>query len=69
MEEGNEQALGIVRELLKDSDEKIRVQAALILAILGSDTSAVKVLQEAYPEDGARDENPRFRGDRPHWGS
>lgn len=50
LEEGNEQALGIVRELLKDSDEKIRVQAALILAILGSDTSAVKVLQEAYPK-------------------
>jgi HEAT repeat protein len=49
LEEGDEESLEAVRGLLKDSDEKIRVQAALILAIVGSDLSAVPVLQEAYP--------------------
>ena len=34
---------------LHDPEEKVRVQAALILAMVGSDPSAVKVLQEAYP--------------------
>jgi HEAT repeat protein len=48
LQEGDEEGLAAVRELLGDSDEKIRVQAALILAIVGSDPSAVKVLQEAY---------------------
>ncbi len=49
LQEGDEEGLAAVRELLADSDEKIRVQAALILAIVGSDPSAVKVLQDAYP--------------------
>jgi HEAT repeat protein len=46
--EGDEEALRLVRELLSDPDEKIRVQAALILALVGSDPSAVEVLQSAY---------------------
>ena len=49
VQEGDEEAFGIVRDLLEDPDEKIRIQAALILALLGGDPAAVKVLQEAYP--------------------
>ncbi len=49
IEEGDEEALSMVRELLNDPEQKIRVQAAFILALLGSDPEAVKVLQEAYP--------------------
>lgn len=48
LEEGDEEALALVRQLLNDSDEKIRIQAALMLAILGGERAAVKVLQEAY---------------------
>jgi HEAT repeat protein len=48
LQEGDEEGLSAVRELLKDPEENIRVQAAMILAIVGSDPSAVKVLQEAY---------------------
>lgn len=48
LQEGDDDALDAVRALLNDPDEKIRVQAALILAIVGSDPSAVKILQEAY---------------------
>jgi HEAT repeat protein len=49
LEEGDDQSLEIVRKLLEDPDEKIRIQAALILAMVGSDVAAVKTLQEAYP--------------------
>ena len=49
LQEGDEEALNLVRGLLEEEDQKIRVQAALILALLGGDPSAVKVLQEAYP--------------------
>jgi HEAT repeat protein len=49
MEEGDEDGLIAVRGLLNDCDDKIRVQAGLILAIVGGDPLAVKVLQEAYP--------------------
>lgn len=48
LEEGDEEALNLVRGLLQEEDQKVRVQAALILALFGGDTSAVKVLQEAY---------------------
>jgi HEAT repeat protein len=50
LEEGDDQALVLVRELLNDPDEKIRVQAALILALLGGEPSAAEVLQAAYPQ-------------------
>ncbi|MBS0620829.1 MAG: HEAT repeat domain-containing protein [Verrucomicrobia bacterium] len=49
LREGDEEGLKAVRSLIDDPDEKIRVQAALILAIVGSDPAAVSVLQEAYP--------------------
>jgi HEAT repeat protein len=50
LEEGDEEAMQCVRNLLSDPEEKIRVQAALILAMLGGDPAAIKVLQEAYPQ-------------------
>ena len=48
LQEGDEEGLAAVKELLKDTDEKICVQAALILGLMGSDPSAVKILQDAY---------------------
>lgn len=47
--EGNEKSIEISESLLKDPDEKIRIQAALILAMMGNDDAAIPVLQEAYP--------------------
>lgn len=49
LQEGDEDSLELVGELLNDPDEKIRVQAALILALIGSDPKAITVLQEVYP--------------------
>lgn len=48
LQEGDEEDLTAVSALLEDPDEKIRIQAALILALVGSDPRAVKILQEAY---------------------
>ncbi len=50
LEEGDEGAMTVISGLLKDEDPHIRVQAAFILAMMGSDPEAVKVLQEAYPK-------------------
>jgi HEAT repeat protein len=50
MEEGAEDSAEIIENLLEDPDEKIRIQAALILGMLGGHESAVLVLQEAYPK-------------------
>jgi HEAT repeat protein len=49
LQEGDEEALEAVRALLDDKEEKIRVQAALIMTLVGNDLSAAKVLQEMYP--------------------
>ncbi len=49
LKEGDEEGLSAVRELLADPEEKIRVQAALILSLVGSDPTAVQILQDAYP--------------------
>jgi HEAT repeat protein len=48
LQEGDDEGLAAVRELLNDPEEKVRVQAAMILAMVGSDPSAVGVLQAAY---------------------
>ncbi len=48
LEEGDAEAMDLVRSLLTEKDQKVRVQAALILALFGSDPAAVKVLQESY---------------------
>ena len=50
LQEGNQESLDLVRGLLEDEDEFVRVQAAIILALGGGDPRAVKVLQEAYPQ-------------------
>lgn len=52
LQEGDDEALDIVRALLKDPEEHVRIQAALILALLGGDKAAVAVLKEAYPKVG-----------------
>ena len=50
LQEGDEGGLASVKELLSDPEENVQVQAAMILAVVGSDPSAVKVLQNAYPQ-------------------
>lgn len=49
LQEGTEEDLSLVSSLLQDPDEKVRIQAALILGIFGGDPKVVAVLQEAYP--------------------
>lgn len=50
LQEGDDEALEVVRSLLKDPDDKVRIQAALILSMLGGDKPAIEVLKEAYPK-------------------
>ena len=52
--EGDEAAKDIVEELLKDPNQKVRVQAALILSLWGRGDNSVAVLQDAY-QDADRD--------------
>lgn len=49
MEEGSDECLNLVERLLTDPDQKIRMQAAFIMAMIGGESSAIKVLQEVYP--------------------
>lgn len=46
--EGDDDAVDLVRNLLKDADPKVRVQAALILALWGEGDDVVQLLQGAY---------------------
>ncbi|HSX12188.1 MAG TPA: HEAT repeat domain-containing protein, partial [Rhabdochlamydiaceae bacterium] len=48
LKEGDDEAMELVRKLLEDPDGKLRIQAALILSLFGSDEAAIKVLKEAY---------------------
>lgn len=48
LKEGDEEALELVRGLLKDPEKNVRIQAALVLAYLGKDPSVIELLQEAY---------------------
>ncbi len=48
LSEGDEDSLDVVRTLLSDKDEKVRLQAALILTMLGSDPKAIHTLKEIY---------------------
>ncbi|MBM3192384.1 MAG: hypothetical protein FJZ63_07035 [Chlamydiae bacterium] len=50
IEEGAEDSIEIIKDLLKDPEEKVRVQAALVLAMLGGDKEALQVLKEMYPK-------------------
>lgn len=49
LQEGDEEALEAVHALLDDPEEKIRLQAALIMTLVGNDLTAAKVLKAAYP--------------------
>jgi len=48
IEEGDLNAFEVVRELLDDEDEKIKLQAALALAFYGKDPCACEILEKAY---------------------
>lgn len=48
IQEGDESALEIVRELINDSEANVRMQACLVLAMFGKDESVVRELQGAY---------------------
>lgn len=48
LQEGGDTALDIVRELLLDPDSNVRLQACLVLAMLGRDESVLMDLQGAY---------------------
>lgn len=49
LQEGSEESAEAIKELLLDTDIKIKVQAALVLALFGSDEDSLQILQEAYP--------------------
>lgn len=48
IEEGGEEVFDILRELLQDEEDHIRIQAALVLALTGGETEAIEVLQQGY---------------------
>jgi HEAT repeat protein len=48
LQEGGDTALEIVRELLSDEDPNVRLQACLVLAMLGRDESVLEDLTRAY---------------------
>ena len=50
LQEGDETALSIVRELLTDSDPNIQLQSCLVLAMMGRDERVLIALQGAYAE-------------------
>lgn len=48
--EGDDLAVEIVQQLLKDSQPRIRLQAALILSLWSKDESAIQILEEGYAQ-------------------
>lgn len=48
LQEGDDSALEIVRELVNDSDPNVRLQACLVLAMMGRDESVLRELRGAY---------------------
>lgn len=46
--EGDEDAVDLVKGLLSDNDKKVRIQAALILALWGKGEDTVALLQDSY---------------------
>lgn len=48
LSEGNEEAVELVAGLLSDPEPKVRIQAALVLGMLGRDARALDVLHQAY---------------------
>lgn len=48
LQEGDQEAIEVVRSLLNDENQHIRVQAALALALWGKDPAALQTLEQAY---------------------
>ena len=48
LKEGDSDALSLVKEVLNEKDEKTRVQAALVLGMIGKEAYVIDVLIEAY---------------------
>lgn len=48
LKEGGEAALGPLRELMHSKEENVRLQACLVLAMLGKDETVLGALEEAY---------------------
>lgn len=48
LSEGDDSAIILVKNLLKDTNPKVRIQAALILALWEADEEIISVLQDAY---------------------
>jgi HEAT repeat protein len=47
--EGDESAIDLVQQLLTDEQQRVRLQAALILSLWSREESAIQILQEGYP--------------------
>lgn len=50
LEEGDDDALELVRQLIREREGSVRFQAAITLALFGKDPLAISVLQEMYPK-------------------
>ena len=50
LEEGDDDALELVRQLIVEKKGSVRFQAAITLALFGKDPLAISVLQEMYPQ-------------------
>jgi HEAT repeat protein len=48
LQEGDQSSLSLVQSLLEDKNPEIRIQAAVMLASLGKDSSVLHVLEKAY---------------------
>jgi HEAT repeat protein len=48
IKEGRDEALEIIRDLLKDENFQIRIQAAIILALYDKDENVISILEDAY---------------------
>lgn len=46
--EGDDQAIHVVKELLTDSNLRVRIQAGLVLSLWGQDEEAMKTLEASY---------------------
>ena len=46
LKEGDEQAISIIKELLKEDDKNVKVQAALVLASLAKEEGVIETLEE-----------------------
>jgi hypothetical protein len=57
--EGDDTAAALVETLLQQEDPKVRIQAALVLALWGHGENAIQTLQDAY-EKAPRDLKERI---------